>query len=56
MNLATDLFNVLVKTPFGPVLLRLTDVMRLCPALLGCAETLDEAPTLGGLQDGIPMY
>ena len=27
------------------------------PALLGCAEeSLDEAPTLGGLQDRIPMY
>ena len=37
---------------FGP-----TDVMRLCPTLLGCAEEdLDEAPTLGGLQDEIPMY
>ena len=45
----------IIKTTmvFGPVLLGLTDVMRLCPALLGCAEEdLNEAPTLVGLQDG----
>ena len=31
--------------------------MRIFPALLGCAEEdLDEAPTLGRLQDEIPMY
>ena len=41
----------------GPVLLGLTDVMRLFPALLGCAEEdLDEALTLRRLQDEIPMY
>ena len=42
---------------FGPVVLGQTDVMRLCPDLLWCAdEDLDKAPTLGGLQDEIPMY
>ena len=42
---------------FGPETLGLTDVMRLCSALLGCVEEdLDEASTLGGLQDGILMY
>ena len=42
---------------FGPVLLGLTDVVRIFPALLGYAEEdPDEAPTLGRPQDEIPMY
>ena len=41
----------------GPVLLGQTGVVRIFPGLLGCAEEdLDEAPTLGRLQDEIPMY
>ena len=42
---------------FGPVALGTNRCGKDLPALLGCAEEgLDEAPTLGGLQDGIPMY
>ena len=51
------IYIVQLQLMFGPVTLGLTDVMRLCPALLGCVEEdLDEASMLGGLQDGIPMY
>ena len=42
---------------FGPVVLVTNRCGKGLPALLGCAaEGLDEAPMLGGLQDGIPMY
>ena len=44
---------------FGPVVLGTSRCDENLPTLLGCAEEgleLDEAPTLGGLQDGIPMY
>ena len=42
---------------FGPVVLGTNRCDEDLPALLGCAEKgLDEAPTLGGLQDGIQLY
>ena len=42
---------------FGPVVLRTNRYGEDLPALLGCAEEgLDEFLTLGGLQNGIPMY
>ena len=42
---------------FGPVVLGTNRCGKDLLALLGCAEEgLDEAPTLGGLQEGIPMY
>ena len=42
---------------FGLVVLETNRCDEDLPALLGCAEEgLDEGPTLGGLQDGIPMY
>ena len=42
---------------FGPVVLGTNRCGEDLTALLGCAEEgLDEAPTLGGLQDGIPIY
>ena len=42
---------------FGPVVLVTNRCGKDLPALLRCAEEgQDEAPTLGGFQDGIPMY
>ena len=42
---------------FGPVALGTNRCGKDLPALLGSAEEgVDEAPKLGGLQDGIPMY
>ena len=42
---------------FDPVVLGTNRCNEDLLAILGCAEEgLDEALTLGGLQDGIPMY
>ena len=49
--------SITYRKLFGPVVLGTNRCDEDLPALFGCAEEgLDEAPTLGGLQDGIPMH